>query len=288
MPETIQIPETLQSTMDQVIAIITTYGLSVLGAIAILVVGWVASKWVGGKTYKALKRVPKSDETLNRFLSSMVRYAILIFTGLAVLSQFGIQTASLVAVLGAAGLAVGLALQGTLGHVASGVMLLIFRPFKIGDYIEAAGTSGTVKAIGLFMTELATPDNVHIVVPNGKVWDTIVKNYSHNDTRRVTLTMGISYDDNMDDAMKIIMDTLKKDKRVHKDPEPMTAICGLGESSVDITVRAWCDRGDFWDLTFDLNKTIKEKFDAKGITIPYPQRELRIVEGNAGKLKKAS
>jgi small conductance mechanosensitive channel len=280
--------ETVRSTIDQVVAIITTYGLSVLGAIAILVIGWMASKWVSSKIYKTMSKMPKADETLNRFFSSLVRYSILIFTGLAVLSQFGIQTASLIAVLGAAGLAIGLALQGTLSHVASGVMLLIFRPFKIGDFIEAGGQAGTVKTIGLFMTELATPENVHIIVPNGKIWDTVVKNYSHNSTRRVTLTMGIGYDDSMDDAMKIIMDTLKKDKRILKDPEPMTAVSELADSSVNFTVRAWCDKGDYWPLTFDLNKTLKENFDKKGISIPYPQRDLHIVSGNETAIKKAS
>lgn len=280
--------ETVKSTIVEVVGIITTYGLSVVGAILILVAGWIASKWVSAKVYKAMSKMPKADETLNKFFSSLVRYAILIFTALAVLSQFGIQTASLVAVLGAAGLAIGLALQGTLSHVASGVMLLIFRPFKIGDFIEAGGQAGTVKAIGLFMTELATSDNVHIIIPNGKVWDTIVKNYSHNSTRRVTLTMGIGYDDSMDDAMKVIMDTLKKDKRVLKDPEPMTAVSELADSSVNFTVRAWCDKSDYWPLTFDLNKTLKENFDKKGISIPFPQRDLHIIEGNAKTLKKAS
>jgi small conductance mechanosensitive channel len=279
--------DTVKSTVDQVVSIITNYGLSVLGAIAILIAGWLASKWVSARTYKTLKKIPKSDETLNKFFSSLVRYAILIFTGLAVLSQFGIQTASLVAVLGAAGLAIGLALQGTLAHVASGVMLLIFRPFKIGDYVETGGQGGTVKAIGLFMTELATPDNVHIIIPNGKVWDTMIKNYSFNSTRRVTLTMGISYDDNMDDAMKIVMDTLKKDERVLEDPEPMTAVSELADSSVNLTVRAWCKREDFWNLTFDLNKKIKQSFDKKGISIPYPQRDLHIINGDAASLKKA-
>ncbi len=269
--------ETIQSAIDKVVEIVTTYGLSVLGAIVILIVGWNASNLVADKVYKALGKLPNADETLNRFLSSLVRYTIKIFTVLAVLSQFGIQTASLVAILGAAGLAIGLALQGTLSHVASGVMLLIFRPFKIGDYIEAGGVSGTVKDIGLFVTDLATAENIHIVVPNGKIWDTVIRNFSHNKTRRINLTIGIGYNDDIKKAKKIINDILSKDERVLKDPEHLVAVSGLGDNAVDIRVRAWTKKDDFWETIYFLNQEIKETFDKKGISIPYPQRDIHIV-----------
>ena len=276
-------------TGSSIMTMVASYGMQVLGAIAILVIGSMAAKWVSKTVYKAMKKSPKSDETLNRFLSSLVRYAVLAFTGMAVLSQFGIQTASLVAVFGAMGLAIGLAMQGTLGHVASGVMLLIFRPFKIGDFIEVGGTAGTVENIGLFTTEMNTPDNVRIIMPNGQVWDTSVKNFSINNKRRMDIVMGIGYNDSIDTAMKTMGDVMKADSRIHTDPAPIMAVTELADSSVNITVRAWCDSGDFWMLQADLKKAWKEAFDAKGISIPYPQQDLHIIEGGASALtQKAS
>ncbi len=261
----------------EVLTLLTTYGLDVIGAIAILVAGWIAAGWARRATGRALRRIPKLDETLTAFFTSLVRYLVLIFTGFAVLSRFGIQTASLLAVFGAAGLATGLAMQGTLSNVAAGVMLLIFRPFKIGDYVEAGGHGGTVKAITLFVTEMATSDNIHIVVPNAAIWGSSVMNYSRNATRRVDIAVGIGYADSIDAAMAAILDVLQGDSRVHGEPEPMVTVAGLGDSAVDLTVRAWCDSGDHWLLKSDLTKAIKERLDADGISIPYPQRDVHLI-----------
>ncbi len=265
----------------EVLSLLTTYGLDVIGAIAILIAGWIAAGWAQRAIGRALRRIPKVDETLTGFFSSLTRYLVLIFTGFAVLSQFGIQTASLLAVFGAAGLAIGLAMQGTLSNVAAGVMLLIFRPFKIGDYVEAGGHAGTVKAITLFVTEMATSDNVQIILPNAAIWGSSVKNYSRNPTRRVDLAIGIGYDDSIDAAIAAILDVLQGDSRVHGEPEPMVAVAGLGDSAVDLTVRAWCDREDYGSLKFDLTKAIKERLDADGISIPYPQRDVHLIRETA-------
>ncbi|MDD9919252.1 MAG: mechanosensitive ion channel [Alphaproteobacteria bacterium] len=281
--------DAMQTSSQQVIELTTTYGMSVIGALVILFIGWTASRWARRITLNALTRA-KVDLTLARFISSLARYAIMAFTIIAVLSKFGVQTASLIAVMGAAGLAIGLALQGTLSHVAAGVMLLLFRPFKIGDYVEGGGQAGTVEEIGLFATTMNTPDNVRIIIPNSQLWDASIKNYSANTNRRVDWTIGIGYADNIDLAMKAILATLKKDKRIRTTPaEPMVAVSNLGESSVDLTVRVWCKGADFWSIKFDMTKAIKEVLDKEGISIPFPQRDLHIVsDATASGLKKAS
>jgi small conductance mechanosensitive channel len=219
---------------------------------------------------------------LTGFFASLAKYLVLIFTGLMVLSQFGVQTASLIAVLGAAGLAIGLALQGTLSNVAAGVMILIFRPFKIGDYVEVAGQAGTVKAVTLFISELSTPDNVQIIVPNSQVWGSSVVNYSFHDTRRVDLALGISYEDNIEMAVAAINQTIGADDRVLKDPEPMVAVSELADSSVNFVIRVWCDAADYWALKFDMTRALKEKMDSEGISIPYPQQTVHMIQKSGG------
>jgi len=281
--ETDKVGEQATELVDTIVVLVTTYGLSVIGAIAILIIGWMASGWISSAAAKGMERTGKVDETLRGFFKSIIRYAILAFTIIAVLNQFGVQTASLIAVMGAAGLAIGLALQGTLGHVASGVMLLLFRPFKVGDYIEVSGISGTVKAIALFTTELATPDNVKIVVPNGKLWDQAVVNYSGHPTRRVDLVMGIDYADDIALAEKTILDTVGADSRVHKDPAVFVAVSELADSSVNFVVRIWCDAGDYWALKFDMTRALKENFDKAGLSIPFPQQTMHIASGEAPK-----
>ncbi|MGO1120929.1 mechanosensitive ion channel family protein [Rhodovibrionaceae bacterium A322] len=262
----------VEMLVQDIVDTIALYGLSVLGGIAILIIGLLAAKWMSGMTDKALRRTGKIDDTLRPFLVSLVRYFVLAITVLAVLSEFGVQTASLIAVFGAAGLAIGLALQGTLSNVAAGVMLLIFRPFKVGDFIEAGGESGTVKALTLFVTELATPDNVQIIVPNGQLWGSSVKNYSFNSTRRCDISVGIGYGEDIGKARKLILDTVNKDSRAHKDPAAMVALVGLGDSSVDLQVRIWCNASDYWDLKFEQTQAIKEALDKAGVDIPFPQR----------------
>lgn len=271
----------MEDSVKEVIALLTTYGLKIVGAILIFIVGKMAAGWVQKSVKTWLQRSGKLDETLIGFFASFSRYVVLIITLLAVLSQFGVETTSLIAVFGAAGLAIGLALQGTLSNVAAGVMLLIFRPFQVGQFVETAGISGTVKSLTLFITELATPDNVQILVPNSQVWGAIVKNFSHHETRRVDLVMSIDYTDDIDKAIEVVKTLVKADERVSADPEPFVVVGNLGESSVDLTIRVWCQAGDYWPLKFDLTKRLKQKFDAERLTIPFPQHVVHMakVEG---------
>tara|TARA_B100001939_G_C16946313_1_gene620537 strand:+ start:2279 stop:3127 length:849 start_codon:yes stop_codon:yes gene_type:complete len=269
--------EQAKEYMDIVMALIATHGLNIIGAVLILIIGWMLAGWGKKYTRKLLSRSEKIDITLVSFFASLVRYVILIFTVLAVLDQFGVETTSLIAILGAASLAIGLALQGTLSNVAAGVMLLIFRPFRIGDYVEAGGIAGTIKDLGLFFTEMATPDNVQLIVPNSSIWGASIKNYSYHETRRVDLLIGISYGDNMDEAMTAIGEVIDAESRVLKDPEPQLFVGELADSSVNIIVRVWVKNADYWPTKFALTKNIKHKLDEKSISIPFPQRDLHII-----------
>lgn len=273
--------QSIEDVWTMVMALVATYGLSVIGAIVILVIGFVLAGWVRRSVDRGLSKFRKVDETLRSFFSSLAYYAVVIFTVIAVLSQFGVQTTSFIAVLGAAGLAIGLALQGTLSNVAAGVMLLLFRPFKIGDYIEAGGLAGTVKSISLFVTELATPDNVQIIAPNAQLWGSAIKNYSFHPTRRVDIVIGIAYEDEIDKALAAIIDEAKKDSRVIAEPAPMAAVTDLGDSSVNFVVRVWCNAADFWGVKFDLTKNLKNRMDAEKITIPFPQRTVHMAAAAA-------
>lgn len=234
----------------------------------------VGGMWLSGFIAARIRKLPeqneKFDPMLARFVASVVRWAILVFAGIFILGTFGIQTTSLAAAIGSVGIAIGLALQGTLSHLAAGVMLVIFRPFNLGDFIEAAGQSGTVKQITLFTTELATPDNVQIIVPNGDVWSSAIVNYSAHDTRRVDLIFGVSYDSDLKQTEEILAGLIAEDARAKKDPEPFIKVTNLGDSSVDFTVRVWCDASDYWDLKFDLTRRAKDAFDTAGIDIPFP------------------
>jgi small conductance mechanosensitive channel len=263
-------------TLQHIMTVLIEYGLNVIGALAILLIGWSLAKWAEGMTRKALGRSSRIDSTLTSFLSSLAKYLVLAFTVIAVLNQFGVQTASLIAVLGAAGLAIGLAMQGTLSNIAAGMMLLVFRPFKIGDYVEISGQSGTVQAINLFVTELATPDNKQIIVPNSNIWGQAVVNYSYHATRRLDLAIGISYGDDIDHAIRVVNEILDAESRALKDPEPLIAVANLGDSSVDLTIRIWVNAADYWNLKFDLTKRLKQAFDAKGIGIPFPQMDVHV------------
>lgn len=271
-----QLSEELQAIIDQVIGVITTYGLDVMGAIAILIVGWIAAGWAKSTTARALGKIKSVDDMLTSFFSSLVKYAILAFTVVAMLNRFGVETTSFVAVIGAAGLAIGLALQGTLSNVAAGVMLLMFRPYKVGDFIEGAGLSGTVKAAGLFTTDLATGDNIHIVVPNSQLWGAAIRNFSHHDKRRVDLTIGIGYGDDIDKAMDVIKRICAADDRIHKDPETFVEVANLGADAVELVVRVWADTSNYWPVKFALTKAVKQTFDKEGISFPYPQRDVHI------------
>lgn len=244
--------------------------MSALKALVVLILGWAVAGRLGQLARDRVNQTPEIDPTLGNFLASIVKWAVLAIVIVAVLGIFGIQATSIVAILGAASLAIGLALQGTLSDLAAGVMLVIFRPYKLGQFVDIGGTSGTVKDLNLFTTELATPDNVQIIVPNGQAWGSVITNYSAHDTRRVDLVFGIDYGDNADAAMQVILDLARADTRVMDDPEPWARVTNLGDSSVDITARLWCQAADYWDLKFELTKQVKEAFDTQGISIPYP------------------
>ncbi len=244
--------------------------LSAGKALIVLIIGWIVAGMVSGVVRRRINKTPQIDPTLGNFAASLVKWAILAMVLVAVLGIFGIEATSIVAILGAASLAIGLALQGTLSDLAAGVMLVVFRPYKLGQYVDIGGTAGTVKDLNLFTTELVTPDNVQIIVPNGQAWGSVITNYSAHETRRVDLVFGIDYGDSADEAMKIILDVANADARIHKDPEPWVRVTNLGDSSVDLTARLWCAAADYWDVKFELTKTIKEAFDTKGISIPYP------------------
>ncbi|MCA9512208.1 MAG: mechanosensitive ion channel [Myxococcota bacterium] len=256
--------------------LVTTYGLQVVGAIAVLVVGRIAAGAVRRGVHRSLERAG-TDATLVPFLSNGVYYLLLAAVIIAVLNLFGVQTTSLVAVMGAAGLAVGMALQGTLANFAAGVMLLVFRPIRTGDYVEVAGVAGTVGEISVFTTALDTPDNVHITVPNGSIFGTTIKNYSRNAQRRNDIVVGISYDDDIGKAIETIQGVLREDARVLADPAPVVAVIEMADSSVNITVRPWCAKEDYWALRFDLMRALKERLEAAGCSIPYPQRDLHVI-----------
>lgn len=262
---------------DMIVDYGTQYGLNIVFAVLIFIIGMMIAGWVKRMVIKMCNKSSKIDDTLGAFFSSLARCVIIIFTILAVLDRFGVETASLIAILGAASLAIGLAIQGTLSNVAAGVMLLIFRPFKIGQFVDAAGHAGSVKNIGLFVTEMATGDNVQIIIPNSQVWGSSIKNFSSNENRRVDLLIGISYDDDIDKAIAEIGAICDADERVLKDPATSIFVGDLGASSVDIVVRAWTANGNYWPLKAALTKEIKQRFDEKEISFPYPQQDVHIV-----------
>lgn len=252
----------------------TEYAFSVLGAIVILIVGFFLAGIISRWTRRSLMRVRSIDLTLASFLANIVRYALWIVVVVMVLGQFGVQTTSIIAVLGAAGLAIGLALQGTLSNIAAGIMMLVLRPFRVGEYIEASGVAGTVQEIGLFTTELKRIDGLFIMAPNSQLWNSEIVNYSRHPTRRFELIVGIDYDDDMGQARDILMAMASADERVLDDPEPQTFVANLGDSSVDIGLRVWTKTSDYLALSWALTEAAKARFDEKGITIPYPRREI--------------
>lgn len=247
---------------------------SVLGAIGILFLGWIIAAWAGRRVRAIGQRHEHLDDTLFNFLGSILRYTVLGFTGMIVLNTFGVQTTSVVAAVGAAGLAIGLALQGTLSNVAAGVMLILFRPLKIGDFVEVAGKMGTVKDVTLNFTELADVGNVQVIIPNAQVWGNVIENYSSYDTRRADWTFGVGYGVNLKAAEDAIRDAVAADPRTHSDPAPFVQVNNLGDSSVDFLVRAWCDSSDYFQYQADIKRKVKEALDAAGVDIPFPTRTI--------------
>lgn len=260
--------------------LIATWGLKVVAAVFIFFIG----KWLAGVLANMLRAVmtrAKQDETLVEFIGSFAYYAMFAFVIIAVISQLGVHTTSLIAVVGAAGLAVGLAMQNSLSNFAAGVMLIMFKPFKVGDYVEIAGTAGTVESVMIVSTRLKSPDNKRIYVPNGQIYSGNIINYSANDTRRVDLVFGCSYEDDLSRAKSVLQALLADDDRVLAEPAATVTVSALADSSVNFNVRPWVKTEDYWGLYWDLTEKVKLRFDEEGISIPYPQRDVHLHEAKA-------
>jgi len=267
----------MEDTLQKIYDIVTIYGIKVIAAIAIFVVGLWIAKGFRSISMRAMDK-RSVEPTLSRFVGNLTYMALLAFFIIAALGQLGIKTASFVVVLGAAGLAIGLALQGSLSNFASGFLMIIFKPFKVGDYVEVAGVAGTVEEVQVFTTTLKTPDNKTVIIPNSNVTGNNVVNWTIKGTRRVDMVFGIGYDDDIDKAKQIISDILAKDERILNDPQTLVALSELADSSVNFVARPWVNIEDYWGVYFDAMENIKKAFDAEGISIPYPQRDVHVYE----------
>ena len=271
----------MESLTERIIEWGAFYGTRILGALAIIIIGRLV---VGilAKVVRRLLRKGHADETLTKFLVSLTRIGLLTFVFIAALGSLGVQTASFIAVIGAAGLAIGFALQGSLANFASGVMLVIFRPFKVGYYVEAGGTGGSVEEVRIFNTVLKTPDNKKVIIPNSKITGDSIVNYSAKEMRRIDLVLGIGYNDDLLQAKKVLQEMLTADQRILRDPAPVVAVLELGDSSVNFAARPWVKTEDYWDVYFDLTEKVKLKFDELGISIPFPQSDVHLYQVAAG------
>jgi small conductance mechanosensitive channel len=271
----------MEEMLDKIYQLLTVYGLKVLAAIAIFIIG----RWVAKGVRKLVERMMtkgKVDPTLISFTSNMAYIGLLAFIVVAALGQLGIQTTSFIAILGAAGLAVGLALQGSLSNFAAGFLLIIFRPFKVGDLVEAAGVFGVVEAIQIFTTQLKTPDNKTVIVPNAKLTDDNIVNWTVKGTRRVDMVFGIGYEDDIDKARSLMAAIIAEDARILKTPAPQISVSELADSSVNFVVRPWVKVEDYWGVFFDLTEKIKKAFDANDVSIPFPQRDVHVYQHGGG------
>ncbi|MEJ2154812.1 MAG: mechanosensitive ion channel [Desulfobacteraceae bacterium] len=267
----------MSAILDKVWELVTIYGIKVVAAIVILVVG----RWIAKALRNLIRRMMRKgdvDQTVRRFVANIAYIVLMVFVVLAALSQLGIQTTSFIAILGAAGLAVGLALQGSLANFAAGFLMIIFRPIRVGDFIEGAGTAGTVEEISIFTTTLVTPDNKTVIIPNGALTSDNIVNWTLKGTRRVDMVMGIGYEDDIDKAKQIMKDVMAEDERILKDPTPQIAVLELADSSVNFVVRPWAKASDYWGVYMTTTEKIKKAFDANGISIPYPQRDVHVYE----------
>ena len=265
----------MQSLAEKLIEWLTLYGLKALAAIAIFIIGrWIAMCLRG--LLRRLMLKSHLEETLISFICNLSYDILIVFIIIAALGQLGIQTASFVAVLGAAGLAVGLALQGSLTNFAAGLLLIIFKPFKVGDYVEAGGIGGIVEEIGIFTTEFKSIDGKKIIVPNNKISADTITNYSAKPQRRLNVIASVSYSDDLDKVRNVLEKIIQEESRVLPDPKPMIVVAELGSSSINFAVRPWVKTADYWDVLFAMNETIKKRFDAEGISIPFPQQDVHL------------
>lgn len=266
----------MENVSDQIMVFISTYGLKVLGAIIILIVGWLAAGLGRNLSKKGLES-RNVDPSIVSFVSSLTHVVILVVFVLAAMSKFGIETTSFIAILGAAGFAIGFALQGSLANFAAGILILVLKPYRVGDVIDSAGVIGKVMEIQLFTTILSTPDNIKIMVPNGMIFGSVIKNISAYDTRRVDMMIGIGYNSNISKACEVMMSIMKADSRILTDPEPQILVAELADSSVNLAVRPWVNKDDYWNVKFDLTRKFKEALDENNIEIPFPQRVVHMV-----------
>ncbi len=253
------------------------FGLQVLAALAIFFIGRRVARAITSGLHKVMQK-QDVDKTLETFVCNFAYLGLLTFVVIAAIGQVGVETTSLIAVMGAAGLAVGLALQGSLSNFAAGVLIVIFRPYRVGDFVEAAGIAGTVEQVQILTTMLRTGDNKQIVVPNKQIMDTVITNYSKKDTRRIDLVVGVSYGDDIDNVRAIIRSLVDADARILKDPTCLIAVAELADSSVNFFVRPWVATDDYWAVRFDLLENIKKTFDKEGVQIPFPQRDVHIFQ----------
>ena len=262
---------------DQIVGWIVTYGGQLLGAIVTLVVGYVLARISRRVVLRLLKR-SETPPAITSFVSRMTFIAVIVFAVTASLAKFGVQTTSFVAVLGAASFAIGFALQGSLSNFAAGVLILLLRPFKLGDYVEIAGVKGSVKDIQLFTTVLATPDNVRVLVPNGKILGDTIRNYASYETRRLDVSVGIGYSVSIEKALSVAHEVLAADDRILTEPAPQVLISDLADSSVNLVLRGWVNREHYGAVLSDLKRCIKEAFDKHGIEIPFPQQVIHTAD----------
>ena len=265
----------MENVLKTISEYLSKYGLKVLGAIVILLVG----RWLAGAIARMVERAllrARVEATIAKFIKHLTHIAALVFVVIAALAAVGIETTQFAVVLGAAGLAIGLALQGSLANFASGFLMIIFRPFKVGDFIEAAGTKGTVKEIRIFNTIINTPDNIRVIIPNAKLTDGNIMNYTVNGTRRVDMVIGVSYEDDLKKTKQVIEQVLAADDRVLDEPPPTVAVKELADSSVNFVVRPWVNAVDYWDVYFDTTAKVKISLEENDITIPFPQRDVHM------------
>ena len=270
------------NSINHIQTLLSVYGLKVIAALAIFFIGKMIAKTIKSTISKAMIKA-KSDPILISFSTNMIYVALLAFIVVAALGQLGIQTTSFIAIVGAAGLAVALALQGSLSNFAAGVLIIIFRPFKQGDFIEGSGVAGIVEAVHIFNTVMRTGDNKTIIIPNGGLMNGNIINYTTKPTRRIDLIYGIGYDDDLKKAKAVLEDILQSDERILKDPAPMVAVHALADSSVNFAVRPWVNSADYWAVTFDLNERVKLRFNEENISIPFPQRDVHLHTVNSQK-----
>jgi small conductance mechanosensitive channel len=267
----------MEDIMNKLIEWGATFGIKLIAAIAILIIGNIIAKNIRKLILKLMDK-KKVDKTISSFISSLTFSAFWIFVILAALSQLGIQTTSFIAVIGAAGLAIGLALQGSLSNFASGFLIILFRPFKVGDYVKAGGVSGSISKISIFTTDFTTPDNKKIIVPNSQIMNGTITNYSAEKTRRVDLTFGVGYETDISKVKDILSNIITGHKHVLKDPEPFVRVGELADSSINFVVRVWTKTEDYWGVFFDLTEQVKNEFDKNGISIPFPQMDVHLIK----------